>query len=280
MTDATREVLVEPGIRALPLRTPTLPPATHTNAYLVGEDELVLVEPASPYPEEIEVAVGWAEAHVARGPRLAALVLTHHHVDHVGGAVALRDRLGAPIWAHRATAERLAGIVSIDRLLDDGERIDLGSMTLRAVHTPGHAPGHLCFHEPDRGFVIAGDMVASIGTILVEPTDGDMTLYLDSLARMRGLRPTRLLPAHGAPIEDADARLAQYIAHRLMREAKVLAALRQQRAPSGPRELVPIAYDDAPQAVWPLAELSIAAHLEKLVADGSAALVEGGFVAT
>jgi ribonuclease/clavin/mitogillin len=123
--------------------------------------------------------------------------------------------------------------------------------------------------------MIAGDMVAGEGTILVEPTDGDMAEYLASLARMGELEPSMLLPAHGMPIRDPQRVLDHYVAHRLAREAKILAALSAHGAPASPAELLPRAYDDAPRAAWPLAALSIEAHLIKLEREGRARRVGG-----
>jgi len=274
---------VVPALQLLPLRTPTLPPATHTNAFLVGSRDAVLIEPASPWDEEIDVAVRWVEDNRARGVCPRAILATHHHPDHVGGAVALKERLGLPLWGHALTVERLAGIVDFERTIDDGEVIELDGpepVSLRAIHTPGHAPGHLCFLEERSGAMIAGDMVASIGTILVEPTDGDMTLYLDSLRRMASVGPSLLLPAHGTPIRDPQAKLDAYVRHRLWREEKVLAALAEHAAPASPEDIVPVAYDDAPKLVWPLAAQAAAAHLLKLERDGRVVRDGAGFRAT
>src|SRR4051812_780004 len=127
---ASTSVAVEPmqvaeGIAMLSVRTPTLPPATHTNAYLVGTRECVLVEPASPYQDEIDRLSAWVENHVRAGHTLRAILLTHHHPDHVGGAVAMAKRLGAPIWAHAATQQRLGDAVPVARLIEGGEQIAL-----------------------------------------------------------------------------------------------------------------------------------------------------------
>ncbi len=263
-----------PGLSLLPLRTPTLPPATHTNAYLVGTRELVVIEPASPFPDEIARAIAWLEAQRSAGRQLRAVLLTHHHPDHVGGAAAVRRHFGVPIWAHALTAERLAGALAIDRVLEHGERVELDGPTpfaLEALHTPGHAPGHLCFFEPRSRSLIAGDMVASKGTILIEPRDGDMRAYLASLAALAQLDARQILPAHGEPIGDPAACLAFYQRHRLEREAKVLAALARFSEPVEIDELVPIAYADTARAAWPFARLSLAAHLIKLEREGRAA---------
>jgi len=250
-------------IRAAALRTPTLPPATHTACYLVGPcegpGEVYVVDPASPYPDQqdaLDQSLGDA--------RVEAVALTHHHGDHVGGAEHLAARLGVPIVAHRETAARLPFVT---QTIDDGESIGHA----RALFTPGHAPGHLCFAVGDA--LIAGDMVAGVGTILIDPAEGDMSVYLASLERMMG-RARVLLPAHGPVITDADAKLREYVAHRMMREGRVVAALEAGRAK--PDALVALAYADTPRPLWPVAERSLLAHLAKLARDGRAKLDDDG----
>jgi ribonuclease/clavin/mitogillin len=271
MTAAIPATDVAPGVSMLPLRTPTVPPATHTNSYLVGTGEVVWIEPATVFPEELAVGEAWVASHLAAGKRLRAILLTHHHPDHVGGAAAMRERFGVEIWAHDRTAQRLSGKLSIDRLIEHGERIELDGptpMTLEAIHTPGHAPGHLCYLEPESGSMIAGDMVAGIGTIIVEKTDGDVQLYLDSLRAMAARNARRLLPAHGPSIEDPAERLAFYIRHRLEREAMIAAAL--SHAPQTLDQLVEVVYATTPKSSWFFARLALEAHLIKLAREGRA----------
>ena len=258
------------------VRTPTLPPATHTNVYILGEGDLVVVDPASPYPEEQAALARVIAERTAAGERVAAIFLSHQHIDHVSGAAALGRTTGAPILAHPQTAKRLAGRIAVDTTIEEGARLPVGGRQVEAIFTPGHAPGHLCLLDRGSGALVCGDMVASVGTILIDTEDdGDMAIYLASLARMRTLGLRCLLPAHGPPIWNADEHLAFYIAHRLQREAKALAALGAE--PRALDALVPIVYADADPAIYPLARRSLRAHLDKLVHEGRARAVDGGW---
>jgi ribonuclease/clavin/mitogillin len=254
------------GVTRIGLRTPTLPPATHTNAYLVGRGDFIVVEPASPFGPEQSRLFAAVESRRAQGHRLAGALLTHHHADHVGAAWALRARYGAPLMAHPETARRLRDRGPVDIELHEGAALPpcLDDLDLAVLHTPGHAPGHLCVHAEKHGWMIAGDMVASVGTILVDvEDDGDMDEYLTQLQRLADRAPGRLLPAHGEPIDEGVERLRFYVRHRLQREAKVFDAVRD-----GARDLgavVARAYDDTPVAVWPLAARAARAHLARLV---------------
>ena len=250
-------------------RTPTLPPATTTNSYALGTRQLLLVEPATPFADEQRSWIEWARGLVDRGHELVAIFATHHHPDHIGGARFFADALALPLWAHAETAHRID--VRVARLLADGERVLLDGPEPQAwqcLHTPGHAPGHLCLFEAEQRVLIAGDMVASEGTILIEPTDGDMAVYLAQLERLAALQARVALPAHGAPIEEPKNLFRHYIAHRLMREQKVLKAL---GTASTLDELLALAYDDTNRMLWPIARLSLEAHLIKLEHDGRAA---------
>jgi len=262
--------ILVPGIRLCPVRTPTLPPATHTNCYVLGDRELLVVDPASPYPDEQERLARLIAELESEGRRVVGIWLTHHHGDHVGGAVDLARRTGAPIACHALTRS-LLGDIEVDRVLEDGDTWELAgepAMRVVAVFTPGHAPGHLCARVEPSGALVAGDMVAGIGTILIEPTEGDMAAYIASLQRMKELAPSVLLPAHGPPIGAAGALVDRYIQHRLWREERVLQALGGDFEASS--ALVARAYSDVPAAIHPIAERSLIAHLVKLVAEGRA----------
>jgi glyoxylase-like metal-dependent hydrolase (beta-lactamase superfamily II) len=249
-------------------RTPTLPPATTTNSYALGTRQLLLVEPATPFEDEQRAWLEWARALMGQGHELVAIFATHHHPDHVGGARFFADALALPLWAHTETAQRID--VRVTRLLADGERLLLDGPEPQAwqcLHTPGHAPGHLCLYESEQRILIAGDMVASEGTILIEPTDGDMAVYLAQLERLATLGARMALPAHGTPIDEPEALFRHYIAHRLMREQRVFAALQSADTLD---ELLALAYDDTNRMLWPIARLSLEAHLIKLEREGRA----------
>ena len=270
------DVDVHPGVHVFPVRTPTLPPATHTNCYVIGAgSELVVIDPASPYPDEQARLDAFLDHLAAGGQRVREILLTHHHPDHVGGVDHLARRLGVPVAAHPRTTAHLRG-VTVTRALADpelivlpGDRPGARERRLRAHLTEGHADGHLIFHEEHTGVVVTGDMVAGVGTILVAPPEGCMITYLASLETMRALRPSLLLPAHGLPLGDPDGAITHYVQHRKMREDKVVAAIEE---PGTLTELVPRVYDDVPPEVYPLAERSLHAILLKLETEGRAQL--------
>ena len=262
------EIEGAPAIRRFAVRTPTLPPATHTNASVVGDGRtgLAVVDPGSPYADQQEALTAYL---TSLGAPVVAVVLSHHHVDHVGGVLDLARRFAAPILAHPLTAQLLAGRIAVDRTVEEGEVLPFAG-GLEALHTPGHASGHLCFADARSGAVLAGDMVASIGTIIIDPApgEGDMRLYLASLERLRARRAPLLLPSHGDPIVDPDALLGFYLAHRREREERVVLALRAGAAPV--EELVPRAYPDVAPALYALAARSLTAHLFKLRGEARA----------
>jgi len=254
------EVEMRPGIVLVPLRTPTLLPATHTNCYVVGGDEVVVIDPASPYEEEQMLL-----DRVLERRNIREIWLTHLHRDHVGGAKHLKEKRGLKIAAHPITARDLNGIVSVDRTFADNERLELPGnpgWDLRILHTPGHARGHVCIFEERNGSLITGDLMAGIGTVVIDPPEGHMATYFDSLKRMHALTVTALFPAHGPVMANAKSKIQEYLDHRIEREDRILAAW--QRGSRVPSDIVKEVYTDVPPTMHALAERSVMAHLEKL----------------
>lgn len=276
-----RRIEFMPGFICFPLRTPTKPPATHTNAYLVGHEELVILDPGSPDADEQAELAACVDELIATGRRVREIILTHHHPDHVAGVDVLRRHLGGRVGvaAHRQTADALRGQVQVDRFIEDGDVIELAgdpALALRAMHTPGHTRGHLSFYEERTGALITGDNILGLGSVLIDPPEGNMRDYLASLERYRGLLPNVkvLFGGHGPAVAGPRAKIEEYIAHRLEREANILQAVRA--GASSPPEIVARVYTDVNPKAHALAERAVLAHLEKLEAEKLVARASDG----
>ncbi len=277
--DNPRVVEFNPRVTVFPLKTLTLPPATHTNCFIVGLDEFAVIDPASPLADEQSALHDYVGSLITRGKTPYRIIISHEHTDHIGGANALRDflqnnfDLRVPIAAHKHTAKDLAGKIEIDALIEDREVLSLAGENgesdniLTALHLPGHATGHLCFYDSEIGFLLSSDNVVSAGSVLIAPPGGDMRDYLYSLERMRDLPNLRFLcGSHGAAVADARGKIESYISHRLEREQNILLAWRN--GARTPAAIVERVYSDVKPELWSWAEKSVAAHLEKLRADG------------
>jgi glyoxylase-like metal-dependent hydrolase (beta-lactamase superfamily II) len=280
-----RRIEFMPGFICFPLRTPTKPPATHTNAYIVGHDELVIIDPGSPDADEQAELAACIDNLIEEGRRVREIILTHHHPDHVAGVGALSQHLGGrvPVAAHQLTADALRGRVSVDRFIEDGDEIELAgtpALSLRAMHTPGHTRGHLSFYEERTGALITGDNILGLGSVLIDPPEGSMRDYLASLERYRQLLPNIkvLFGGHGPAVASPRAKIEEYIAHRLERERNILQAVRA--GASSPPEIVRRVYTDVSPKAHAMAERAVLAHLEKLEAENFVAHTsDGEFVA-
>ncbi len=255
---------VTEGVLRVPLPAPTLPPFSHTNAYLLASDSVgLVVDPAS----ADDAATGAIERGLdeigVRTPK--GILLTHTHRDHVGGVDGLRARWsGLTVWAPAAELERCDPAWRAVGLRH-GRRLTLGSAVLTLVGTPGHSRDHLALWWAARRLLVAGDLVAGEGSMWVGLPDGDVAVYLASLERAAALDPAIVAPAHGPVRRDGSAVLHAAHAHRLAREAELLEALRE--GPARLRALRERLYPDLPEVARDFAERSLLAHLVKLVRE-------------
>lgn len=283
--EPTRRIEFRQNYICFPVRTPTKPPATHTNAYLIyTAREILVFDPGSPYSDEQQELAGCVDELMTAGRTVREIVLTHVHPDHVAGVNQLNGHLQAnhggrvPVAAHRLTAESLNHQFPVDRFIEDNQVITLSgepAIELRALHTPGHARGHLCFYDEANGVLISGDNVVGFGSVLIDPVDGNMRDYLESLRRMRSLpNLSVLLPGHGPAVANPYDKIDEYIAHRLDREARILQAVHE--GANTPAEIVARVYTDVSPKAHAMAERAVVAHLEKLEAEGLVMSEESG----
>jgi glyoxylase-like metal-dependent hydrolase (beta-lactamase superfamily II)/8-oxo-dGTP pyrophosphatase MutT (NUDIX family) len=236
-----------------------------TNSYLVGDVAVVDPGPA-------------IDSHVEKLLQLKSLkfiLCTHTHLDHSPAAAALKAKTGAKVLGRPAPAGQDATFKP-DFVLENGQRVDLGKVTLRAIHTPGHASNHLCYMLERTKMLFTGDHVMQGSTVVINPPDGNMQAYLQSLERLLGEDIAIIAPGHGYLIGAPHKELRRLIAHRLNRERKVLAALERLAHPSL-EEMLPLVYDDVPERVHRVAARSLTAHLEKLVAEGAVRRRNGAY---
>lgn len=255
-------VQLVPGLVRLTAPNPGMMTGPGTNSYILGERELVLIDPGPDIAEHV------AALQAQVGARLAWILCTHTHRDHSPAAAPLKRATGARIAGRPAPDDaRHDGEFAPDRVLGDGDVVACEGVTLRAVHTPGHASNHLCYLWEERHMLFTGDHVMQGSTVVISPPDGDMIAYLASLARLTELDIAQLAPGHGHLIERPHDEARRLIAHRLKREAKVLRAV-QAGAGGTLEELVTIAYDDAAPRLHGVAQRSLHAHLIKLRNEG------------
>jgi glyoxylase-like metal-dependent hydrolase (beta-lactamase superfamily II) len=246
---------VLPGIRRIVANNPSVMTYHGTNTYLIdGPAGATVLDPGP------DSAAHVAAILAATGGKVARILVSHGHADHVGALPALLTATGAKL-------------LRFGQGLADGDAV--GGWT--ALHTPGHAADHLCFARAD-GVVFTADHVMSFATSVVIPPDGDMAAYMASLRRLLARDDTLYLPGHGPPITAPGAFAAALLEHRLSREAAILAAI--GKAPLTPAGLVAALYVPLDPKLRPAAEASVTAHLLKLAAEGRATLRDGAWLAS
>lgn len=266
-------------ITVFPLRTETLPPATHTNCFIVGRKKFVVIDAASKEETEHQKLFALVDEMIENGGVCEEIIVSHLHPDHFGGETALQKHLKekfgleVPVSAHKLTAESLSGKIEVQKFIEDENVYKLtdengAEFDLIALYTPGHARGHLCFYDAEKGFLLSSDNVVGMGSVVIAPPEGNLIDYLNSLERMKNLPNLKnLCGSHGSAIYDAKAKIESYIAHRLERENQIKQAINE--GAQTPQEIVRKVYVGLDEKLLKLAEKSVEAHLEKINADGT-----------
>jgi glyoxylase-like metal-dependent hydrolase (beta-lactamase superfamily II) len=248
---------LSPMVRRILAPNPGAMTGPGTNTYLVGIDEVAVIDPGIEDEGHLDAILGCG------GDLIRWILCTHTHPDHSPGAAALKERTGAEILAF----ESRDGL-EVDAAIGDKHVIEATEFRLTAVHTPGHASNHLCFHLRQEGLLFSGDHIMQGSTVVIAPPDGDMAAYLASLDKVRALRLKAIAPGHGHVIDDPNAYIDDYVSQRLEREAQVLAAL--DDGADTVAEIVERIYVGLIDELVPRARQSVHAHLRKLAVDGRA----------
>lgn len=247
---------LSPYIRRIVADNPGAMTGPGTNTYLVGIDEIAVIDPGPDTAEHLDAIAGCG------GDRIRWILLTHTHPDHAPGAAALRERTGAEICAFDERDD-----IPVDRTLADGDCIEATEFRIRAIHTPGHASNHLCYLLEEERTLFSGDHIMEGSTVVIAPPDGDMAAYLESLDKVRIKRMKAIAPGHGHFITEPTEKIDEYVAHRLEREAQILAVV-EAAGTTTIDAIVAELYPDLIEELVPRAAQSVHAHLLKSAGEG------------
>jgi len=251
--------VLSPLVRRVLCNNPSVFTGPGTNTYLLGTDQIAVIDPGPDDHEEHLDAVA-----AAGDGRIRWILVTHTHPDHSPGATGLKERTGAQVLGF----DERDGFVP-DEAIGDGYTLETAAFRLAAIHTPGHASNHLCYRLDQEDLLFSGDHIMSGSTVVIAPPDGDMAAYLKALEELRQWRLEAIAPGHGPWIDDPWAKVDEYVTHRQAREAAITAAL-QAAGSAKVEDIVAAVYVDVPEALHPIARFSVWAHLRKLADDGLA----------
>jgi glyoxylase-like metal-dependent hydrolase (beta-lactamase superfamily II) len=248
-------------IQCIRADNPGLMTGAGTNTYLIGTDKYLLIDPGPSIEAHIKKLINLRVS-------LCGILLTHFHKDHAENAMTLKNKLSIPIYAAMPSTYDPINNIAIDYMLEDNSVINFGADQLIAIHTPGHASNHFCFFSPSINALFSGDHVMNGSTVVINPPDGDMNAYINSLNKIKIMRLETIFPGHGAPIKDPTEEIQFLINHRRKRELRVLATLNNELQSID--ELVVNVYQDKDALLFPIAKKTLEAHLIKLKTEGLA----------
>jgi len=253
-----------PGMRRLVAPNPSMMTGPGTNTYLFGTEEVAVLDPGPVIDSHLQ-----SIQEIANAP-IRWVIVTHTHPDHSPAALELARATGAELLGRPPPDSQHQDMTfAPDRVLEDGDQLRVDGTDIEVIHTPGHASNHICLRHVELNWVFTGDHVIDGSTVVIDPPDGNMKHYLESLSKVKALRPAALAPGHGELIHEPDRAIDWIIDHRLERETKVVATLRENPGLTS-MELVPHVYKDVDKKLYGWAERSLLAHLLKLEDDGAA----------
>lgn len=258
-TDIPKQIT--PLVRRITAGNPGMFTGPGTNTYLIGDEEVTVIDPGPALHEHIE-AIIQASANIKQ------ILLTHTHPDHSPGTRLLQDNIGVPVFALITESSKDQDITfTPERILIDGEIIANEYYSIEVIHTPGHASNHLCYLLKDEKLLFTGDHIMDGSTVVIASPDGSMQDYIDSLAKLKEYDLNKIAPGHGELIEEPYAVVDWIIKHRFERESKVIDVLKQHNS-GDLNTLVKDIYSDVDSMLHPVAKWSLESHLIKLIDEG------------
>jgi len=258
-TDVPKQIT--PLVRRITAGNPGMFTGPGTNTYLIGDEEVTVIDPGPALHEHIE-AIIQASANIKQ------ILLTHTHPDHSPGTRLLQDNIGVPVFALITESSKDQDTTfTPERILIDGEIIANEYYSIEVIHTPGHASNHLCYLLKDEKLLFTGDHIMDGSTVVIASPDGSMQDYIDSLAKLKEYDLNKIAPGHGELIEEPYAVVDWIIKHRFERESKVIDVLKQHNS-GDLNTLVKDIYSDVNPMLHPVAKWSLESHLVKLMDEG------------
>ena len=254
--EAGKVVELSPLVRRITAGNGSVFTGPGTNTYLVGKEEVTVIDPGPAMQEHIDVIT-------AAAPNIKQILVTHTHPDHSPGVRLLKEKLDIPAFGMLTNSSKNQDqTFSPERILDDGEVFQEEEFSIEVVHTPGHASNHLCFILKEEKLIFTGDHIMNGSTVVIGPPDGNMKQYIQSLEKLKDYDIEKIAPGHGELLENPHEVADWIINHRLEREKKVFQAL-QEATKGTPDTLVEKVYDDVDSSLFPIAKASLLAHLIK-----------------
>ncbi len=245
------------------------------NVYLILDGEGVLIDSGYGYKDGVKRRLDYLEE--LGKPKVEYIVLTHGHPDHMGGAEKIKKATGAKIMIHERDAKvasRTLKEAGIDETFHGGEVLRVGNIELEMMHTPGHTSGHICVMKRDDRSLFTGDHILGSGTTAIDPKDGDMSVYVESLKLLQGIDIKTIYPGHGQPIKEPQRKIRKLIEHRVRREEQILTYL--GRGMNTIDAMFPVMYPELDKDLWRDARGQIEVHLIKLRKEGRVLSKDGG----